>query len=87
VTSKKISWYRSMCDKIDNENKLWDMALKVADGGRVDPSLRKEKGGKGKNRPKKNREWEELVAEAKIEKQKRLEKERKFNKSRKEKEQ
>ncbi len=41
LTSKKIGWYRSMCDKIDNENKLWDLAMKVADSGRVSPPIKK----------------------------------------------
>lgn len=82
MTSRKVKWYRSMCDKIDHENKLKELAGKVADGAKLDVKLPKDKGGYHK--PRKVTLFKEFVEEAKFERQKRNERDRKHNKGRKE---
>lgn len=63
--SKKLRWFRSMCDKMANEEKLVDLAKKVADGNTS--------AGNSVSKYKANH-FAELIEDAKRQNQKKLDK-------------
>jgi len=65
--SKKLPWVKSMNAKIDHQNRLQELARKVADGGKVEVPLN------NKNKA----QFALYIEDAKIERQRRIERERK----------
>ncbi len=65
--SKKLKWVKQMDAKINHQNRLQELARKVADGGKVEVPLN------NKNKT----QFALYIEDAKIERQKRLERERK----------
>lgn len=71
--SKKMGWFRSMSAKIGHENRLWEAAVKQADGGKTNVMLPQVKNEKSK--PKNVQLFETYIEQAKIERKRRLDKE------------
>lgn len=75
MSSKKVPWAKKMNAILDHEKKLWDAAMKMADGQKVDVTLPKDKGGVQK--PKNIQLFAGMIEDAKVERQRRIERERK----------
>ena len=80
--SSKLSWVKKMNAKIAHEERLWQAALKVAEGGKVNielPTIKNEK-----QKPANVKLFENLLEDAKVERKRRLEKETKKKQQQKE---
>lgn len=80
--SKKLPWVRSMDAKIAHENKLWESAVRVAEGGKANVPLPTDKGGKQK--AENITKFAQFIEQAKIDKVKRQDKEAKKQQKKKE---
>ena len=80
--SNKCGWYKSMCAKLKHENRLWEAAMKMAEGGKANvtlPTIKNEK-----QKPAKVQLFERYIEEAKVERKRRLDKESKKQQQKKE---
>lgn len=81
--SKKLSWVKSMDAKLRHENRLWEAAVKIAEGGKPNNLvLPTDKGGKQK--AENLNKMAQFIEQAKVEKSRRQEREHKKQQQKKE---
>lgn len=80
--SNKMGWYRSMCAKMKHEGRMWEAAMKMAEGGKSNiqlPTIKNEK-----QKPAKVQLFERFMEEAKVERKRRQDKDSKKQQQKKE---
>jgi hypothetical protein len=73
--SNKDKWFKSLCAKFKHQERLKNLATKVAEGGKIDLQLPEDKGGVDKD--KRIGTFANYLEQAKLEKSKRQERDRK----------